>query len=168
LSHNSFDPGAALPGIAPFSWFVNLAVLFESAVRQRLAAIIADGLQVTPGRVSRLSVFPDSAILVADPDMVVSSSSFAIAGDVKYKNWYGTAEASDLYQLLIHARAFDANRAFLIFPSDSYAEIHLGPAVTGCETWLFTIDVRNVDAGLRAACESMSIATRAETDLVTT
>jgi 5-methylcytosine-specific restriction endonuclease McrBC regulatory subunit McrC len=159
LSHNSFDPGEAIPGIAPFSWFVNLSTLFEDTVRRRLAAVVATESLVTLGRDSTVAVFPETAVLIADPDMVVTNSDLTAVGDVKYKNWSGAADASDLYQLLVHARAFGGGRGFLIYPSDSFSELHLGPAVTGCEIWLFAVDVRNLDEGLRAACASMSIGT---------
>jgi 5-methylcytosine-specific restriction endonuclease McrBC regulatory subunit McrC len=159
LSHNSFDPGETLPGIAPFSWFINLANLFEDTIRRRLRAVVANEFQIMLGRVSGLPVFHSGALL-AHPDIVISNSSFAIVGDVKYKEWSAAAEASDLYQLLIHARVFNGDRAFLIYPSDSFAEVRLGSAVTGCETWLFAVDVRDLDTGLRRICESMSISTR--------
>jgi 5-methylcytosine-specific restriction endonuclease McrBC regulatory subunit McrC len=164
LSHNSFDPADPLPGVAPFSWFVNLANLFENAVRRVLIEIVAEGSHVTPGRTSSLSVFPAASMLVADPDIVVDTLSGVIVGDVKYKYWSGSADASDLYQLLIHASAFNAERTFLVFPSDSYSEICLGRAVSGPMTWLFAVDVRNLEAGLTAACGTMSIATREEAD----
>jgi 5-methylcytosine-specific restriction endonuclease McrBC regulatory subunit McrC len=157
LAHNSFDPGDVVPGVAPFSWFVNLSDLFEKAVRLRLASVVSTEFRVTLGRSAALSVFPAKSILAADPDIVVADSSATIVGDVKYKTWSGSAEASDLYQLLVHARAFGADQAFLVFPSDSFAEIYLGPAVTGAKTWLFAVDVRNLDAGLSEACNSMSI-----------
>lgn len=160
LSHSSFEPGATIPGVAPFSWFVNLADLFETAVRERLSYLVADGVEVAAGRTSRLMVFPEVSALNAAPDIVIKSPVGTVIGDVKYKNWSGTAEASDLYQLLVHARAFNAGLAFLVFPSDRYAAIPMGQSVTWCETWLFSIDVRDLDDGLNRACAAMSIITR--------
>lgn len=160
LSHSSFEPGATIPGVAPFSWFVNLADLFETAVRERLSYLVADGVEVAAGRTSRLMVFPEVSALNAAPDIVIKSPVGTVIGDVKYKNWSGTAEASDLYQLLVHARAFNAGLAFLVFPSDRYAAIPMGQSVTWCETWLFSIDVRDLDDGLNRACATMSIITR--------
>jgi 5-methylcytosine-specific restriction endonuclease McrBC regulatory subunit McrC len=85
LAHNSFDPGETVPGVAPFSWFVNLSDLFEKAVRLRLSNVVSQEFQTRPGYAAMLSVFPSKGILVADPDIVIDNSLVTIVGDVKYK-----------------------------------------------------------------------------------
>jgi hypothetical protein len=160
LSHNSFEASQMIPGIVPFSWFLNLETLFEQAVRRRLHALVGKGIGVHAGRSIRPAIFPALGIQRAEPDLVLGTAPEAVVGDVKYKDWSGSADASDLYQLLVHARAFDANRCFLVFPSDGYDEVSLGRAVTGADTWLFAVDVRDLDSGLRRVCDAMSVVTR--------
>jgi 5-methylcytosine-specific restriction endonuclease McrBC regulatory subunit McrC len=160
LSHTSFEASQIVPGVIPSSWFINLESLFEEAVRCRLRAVVADGTSVSKGNFTRPAIFPDVNFHHAEPDLVLEKESEAIVGDVKYKDWIGSAGVSDLYQLLVHAGAFGADRSFLIFPSDEYDEVYLGRAVTGAVTWLFALDVRDLDSGLKNACDTMSVATR--------
>jgi 5-methylcytosine-specific restriction endonuclease McrBC regulatory subunit McrC len=160
LSRNSFEFSHVMPGVVPFSWFVNLESLFEKAVRRRMRAVVANDINVYKGQAVRPPIFPATGLHRAVPDLVLEVDGRSIVGDVKYKDWAGSANASDLYQLLVHAKAFGASHCFLIFPSDRYDEFCLGPAVTGPITWLFALDVRDLDTGLKTACQVMSIATK--------
>ena len=81
-------------------------------------------------------------------------------GDVKYKGWSGAAVASDLYQLLIHTAAFSGTQSFLVFPNDEYRAMRLGKAVTGSDTWLFALDLRNLTKSVSLMAHDLGIETR--------
>jgi hypothetical protein len=66
-------------------------------------------------------------------------------GDVKYKQWAGVPGASDVYQLLVHAAAFDSGKAFLVFPFEEFDARSLGDAVTGASVTTYGVDVRELD-----------------------
>lgn len=79
-------------------------------------------------------------------------------GDVKYKSWAGSASAPDLYQLLVHAKTYDAERCFLVYPHDTFGVKRLGVASTGCDTWLFTVDVRALESDLPRLLAAVGVA----------
>jgi 5-methylcytosine-specific restriction endonuclease McrBC regulatory subunit McrC len=160
LSHNSFEASGRVDGHVPLCWFVNLENLFERAVRQRLDGVVDAATDVQSGRTKGVAVFPDSGILFAHPDLVVTTPMTCIVGDVKYKDWSGAAAPSDLYQLLVHAASFGADRAFLVYPSDQLEVIDLGRSTTSIQTWLFALNVRDLDSGLEAMCSTMGIPTQ--------
>jgi 5-methylcytosine-specific restriction endonuclease McrBC regulatory subunit McrC len=161
LSHNSFEASGRVDGHVPLSWFVNLENLFERAVRRRLDEVVDAATDVrSGGRARGIAVFPDSGILFADPDLVVTTPMTCVVGDVKYKDWVGAAAPSDLYQLLVHAASFGADRAFLVFPSDQFEIVDLGRSATRIQTWLFALNVRDLDSGLEAMCSTMGIRTQ--------
>lgn len=78
-------------------------------------------------------------------------------GDVKYKVWEDYPDEHDLYQLLVHASAYDAKCAFLVYPHDTWIIRDLGVAATGCRTWIVGIDITNMGAGLKTALEAMGV-----------
>lgn len=159
LAHAGMDRGASQTGSAPLAWFVNLETLFESTVRNLLAATVSPGLTVLKGG-RGTKVFPDTGRLNADPDLIVSGpSSVEAIGDVKYKVWSSAADAGDLYQLLVHSAAFGANSAFLVYPSDSFAERALGPAVTGATTRLFAVDLLNLGQDVERMANALGLTT---------
>jgi len=149
LSHQSLQPEQPLTGNAPLAWFVNLETLFERVVLSSIRAAVPRGTSVSKGAARGQAVFPDEALLVADPDIVVGKRPASAVGDVKYKTWEGTAAASDLYQLLVHSATFGSTDAFLVYPSDRFEEVNLGTSSTGCGTRLFALDVRNVPRDVR-------------------
>lgn len=71
-------------------------------------------------------------------------------GDVKYKEFDGSAAASDVYQLLAHAKAFGALSAFLIFPGDTYSVRELGTSRQGIDTAFFSVRVQHLQEDLAA------------------
>ncbi|MGW3897434.1 5-methylcytosine restriction system specificity protein McrC [Micromonospora profundi] len=157
LAHLSTEVGRPQTGQVPLAWFVNLERLFEGAVRRCLGQVLDAGWSVTGPRESTRWVFRDRSILSANPDFVVSLNAQAVAvGDAKYKEWEGSASASDLYQVLIHASAFEAKQAFLVYPANHFFETALGKSVTGVPTTLFAVDVRQLEAGVRQLCHRMS------------
>jgi 5-methylcytosine-specific restriction endonuclease McrBC regulatory subunit McrC len=157
LAHSSMEAGASQTGQAPLAWFINLENLFETTIRRRLRVALQGRLSVRKGG-DAVFVFPSTARLSANPDLIVEDAVTTMAiGDVKYKVWDGDVEPSDLYQLLAHAKAFDANRAFLIYPSDSFSERRMGPSVTGADTSVFAVDVLHIDEGVKQMAVSMGL-----------
>lgn len=160
LSHESFsatDPSARL---APRAWFLNLEKLFESAVRsvmaRKLAALPEPG-ELWKRELLTKRVFPSVAgEFEANPDLVFSIGGDVTVGDAKYKEWKGTAGASDLYQLLTHAATYGAEQCFLVYPHDAFQARSLGRSTTGCDTWLFTLDIRDVEGGTGRIVEKLN------------
>lgn len=157
LSHESFaiaDPSGRL---APRAWFLNLEVLFESAVRSILTRLSAVDGGVWPRDRTNRRIFPRAlGEFTANPDLVIDAHGGVTVGDVKYKVWDRTAGASDLYQLLVHAKTYGAERCFLVYPHNAFEEIRLGRSTTGCDTWLFAVDVRELERDLWRVMEAMS------------
>lgn len=123
------------------SWFVNLETQFEDAVRAEIKRQLAPNLAVT-GPVRRPSLFdPDPGRYQANPDIVVSHEGATIAiGDAKYKEFTGWPAAADVHELLSHASAYQAPKAFFVFPHEErFVCSKLGRAATGCEVWAFGI-----------------------------
>lgn len=158
LMHESFDRPSTQRRRLPRSWFLNLETLFESAVRRALRQRLKPNFSVTDGRRGAKPIFSTHEDeFTANPDIVIAGKSRAMVGDVKYKTWNGSASASDLNQLLVHAEAFGAREAFLVFPSAAFEARDLGVAATGCRTWLFSLDVRSIDAGLDQLSASLNL-----------
>ena len=150
LSHESFELNATSDRRTPRSWFLNLETLYETAVRRLLSDAYAPVTSVRNGRTDALPIFstPDVGFS-ANPDLVIETQGVVHAvGDVKYKAWAGTAGASDLYQLLVHASAFRARTAFLIYAGDSYDYRDLGESSDGIRTLLFSADPRRLQEHL--------------------
>ncbi|MEV4722670.1 5-methylcytosine restriction system specificity protein McrC [Micromonospora humida] len=158
LAHLSTEVGRPQTGQVPLAWFVSLERLFEGAVRRCLGQVLGSEWSVTGPRDSIKWVFPDQSTLGANPDFVVNRNARPVAvGDAKYKRWEGSASASDLYQLLIHASAFGSEQAFLVYPSNHFSETALGKSVTGMPTTLFAVDVRQLESGVRQLCHRMGL-----------
>jgi len=149
MSHGSLEAVSPVAASVPLSWFVNLENLFERAVRQELATVCGSDVTVSEGNSFKRMVFPAVGANQANPDLVVQTASSTVVGDVKYKTWTQSASSSDLYQLLVHASAFEAQRAFLIYPSDQFDVVELNMATTGVQVWLFAVDIRRIESDLR-------------------
>ena len=118
LAHESFGRRKKIWPLVPRSWFLNLENLFEQAVISQLKKVVSPGTSVSRGGESPQSIFErETGVYRAHPDVVlVREDGRVTVGDVKYKNWSGTAVASDLYQLLVHTSAFSGITSFLVFP----------------------------------------------------
>lgn len=140
LSHESFDSSSGRSTNLPRTWFLNLERLFETAVRNILIEL-CPGVSVRHGGKSPQAIFSaERQVYRANPDIVIKSTSKILGvGDVKYKIYDGSAGNSDVYQLLAHAEAFEANSAFLIFPGDSYSYRSLGESRGGIDVTFFSI-----------------------------
>jgi hypothetical protein len=124
------------------SWFVNLETFFEEAIRSVVRASLGANFVVGSAQ-DRPPLF-DSTLqrYRANPDIVVrhvTKAAVAI-GDAKYKELSGWPSASDVHELLAHAAAYQASKAFLFFPSDgNFWQRPFGLSATGCEVWAFGI-----------------------------
>jgi 5-methylcytosine-specific restriction endonuclease McrBC regulatory subunit McrC len=159
LSHISFQHTEENVGTVPRAWFLNLETLFEQRVRSILSEILA-GMEVKKGALVMPAkyVFGEDRLQQANPDLVIRSDSRPLAiGDVKYKEWTASVDESDIYQLLVHARAFECNKAFLVFPHDRFEFKFLGVAATGAHTWLFAVDIRLLRQELARCIETMRL-----------
>ena len=159
LGHESFERRTATWREVPRAWFLNLENLFERAVISQLRKAVLT--EVVRGSERPRSVFPRRPdAYQAYPDVVVCDAGGGTAvGDVKYKNWTGAAVASDIYQLLVHTSAFSGRISFLVYPHDEYQEISLGEAVTGADTWLFALDVRDLGDGVTRMAAALGLDT---------
>lgn len=148
LSNESFEHDSTHGGVAPRSWFLNLETLFERAVRATMRSSLGSRGVVSSGRSAPLPIFPSKPdVFRANPDLVVRliDTAEVFVGDVKYKQWAGVPGASDVYQLLVHAAAFDSGKAFLVFPFEEFDARSLGDAVTGASVTTYGVDVRELD-----------------------
>jgi 5-methylcytosine-specific restriction endonuclease McrBC regulatory subunit McrC len=150
LSHESFEPSAARQNRAPRSWFLNLESLFELSTRNILTRMIGNAGSVQNGRNAPALIFKTGdAHYRAHPDFVLRTGGpTTVVGDAKFKLPNTTVEPSDLYQLIVHASAFDATEAFLLYPDDSFQSADLGVTNTGIRVRSFTVDLRNLPASL--------------------
>ena len=159
LSHEGFEPGAYVESTVPRAWFLNLEKLFERACRRVLGKAGRPWLRVSSAAAWLPSIFsslPEE--LRAHPDLVVHhQGEFFAVGDVKYKNLIGRPDEDDIYQLLVHAAAFRTDVAFLVYPSDSFSSSDLGLSATGCRTWVFEVDIRNMGEDLERVLRAMEL-----------
>lgn len=142
------------------SWFVNLETQFEDAVRAEIRRQLTPGLSVT-GPVRRPALFdPDPGRYAANPDIVVGSEETTIAiGDAKYKEFTGWPAAADVHELLSHASAYQAPKAFFVFPHEErFICSRLGRAAMGCDVWAFGITFDRFQDDLTAALKIAGLA----------
>jgi len=168
LLHRGFglDPE---DGVAPRAWFIDMETLFERAVRETLAKVVAEAevdrgesfaRWLFRGGKDRSRVNPD---LIAHRDRVVLA-----VGDVKYKSLEPGAEGggsekkegrADLYQVLVHAASLECDRALLVYPAESGFECRrLGRAATGAETWTTRVRPTQLETDLRRLVGELGLA----------
>ena len=159
LANESFEFDEVAGSSVPRAWYLNLENLFELAVRRVMVRVGSGQIEVKKGGDATVPIFDtESQEFRANPDLVIRTTGVVSGvGDVKYKNWSGSAKASDIYQLLVHAAAFGGSIAFLVFPHDKYELRHLGVSATGCATWLAGIDVRNLDEDIRQLLTNIAL-----------
>jgi hypothetical protein len=163
--------GAALSGdragrLIPRTWFVNLESLFERFVR-KLVSDALGGLvrigngQEWPGGGKAPPLFRNLPTRYpSNLDLVINLPGGLVVGDAKYKEFGGWPGASDVHQLLAHAAACEAGRAALFFPSEAgHFERLLGTAVTGCQVWVFALDLCHPPESMSRALRAMGIET---------
>ncbi|WP_295540838.1 hypothetical protein [uncultured Pseudacidovorax sp.] len=158
LSNESFERAAPQRGIAPRAWFLNLETLFERAVRETMHRELRGVAAVSSGKNKPAAIFSGYEGLSANPDLVVRPLEGAICiGDVKYKRWGGTPKAADMYQLLVHAAAFEASRAFLVYPSESFGAISFGTAATGASARAYMLEISALPDQVRKMLTDLSL-----------
>lgn len=161
LSHQSFEnvPSVSEASV-PRSWFLNLETLFEKAVRKILQQASVSTPEVLVRKV-RTFIFPSfRARFRANPDLVISKQQSVVAvGDVKYKAWIEgeTPGTDDVYQLLTHARAFNARRAFLIYPGKLFNILRLGNASGGCAVDVYQVSVESFASDMALVAEDIEL-----------
>lgn len=152
LAHENFDTASGQAAGLPRTWFLNLENLFEAAVRNILAGLCDSSVRVCRGGDAPQPIFSlEKQEYRANPDIVIACPPGGPhVGDVKYKEFDGSAAASDVYQLLAHAEAFGALSAFLIFPGDTYSVRELGTSRQGIDTAFFSVRVQHLQEDLAA------------------
>ena len=96
----------------------------------------------------------------ANPDVVVRDATHVVVaiGDAKYKDLDGWPSSADVHELLAHAAAYGASKAFLFFPSDSnFWQRSFGLSATGCETWAFGITFGSLVSDVRRSLEIVGL-----------
>ena len=166
LAHQSFENTYNTSGVVPRAWFLNLENLFQVAVLRVIR-------KISPGRVTTGSGAGITSKIFdragqgyrASPDIVVKSQrEVGAVGDVKYKTWTGQPAAPDIYQLLVHTKAFKSNTCFLIYAHESFQVRELGISATGARTWAFAVDIRSLYKDLRQAFMTMGLPLRQESE----
>jgi 5-methylcytosine-specific restriction endonuclease McrBC regulatory subunit McrC len=161
LAHESFEQKSVMDSQLPRAWFINLESLFERAVRRVLEVVSGGSCEVTKSGTFSPRVFASSGDEYrACPDIVMRKNESVAVGDVKYKMWSGSAEHSDVYQLLVHASSYASKVCFLVFPGTSFNARCLGRSTTGQETWFFEVDVTNLHTCLKQVLEIVFPATQ--------
>ena len=164
LESEAFHLGADRSRVVPRAWFINLAPLFERAVRAAFSEVAASmGYTVRSGRHFERTLFREPTnVFRVDPDIVLVRDA-AVEGvlDVKYKA-RGTEDSvggshSDVYQLVAHAAAFDAPVACLVFPGDEFSFKALRDAATGADVLLVTADPRDLHRDVSRALDAMRL-----------
>lgn len=160
LAHESFEHSAATGSSSPRAWFLNLETLFEAAVRNTMGVVAGSGVRISAGRDAPMPVFPATPTKEyrANPDLVIRAASSTVAvGDVKYKAIDEGPSASDVYQLLVHATAFGADEAFLVYPSDTFSCVDLGTSAAGPRVRVFTVDARELGDHLQQVLLTLGV-----------
>jgi 5-methylcytosine-specific restriction endonuclease McrBC regulatory subunit McrC len=158
LAHESFEHDRTAGRVIPWTWFINLERLFESAVRIVLKRVT--GAQLGRGSAAPQPIFDViTSSYRANPDLIVRSPGLGVAiGDVKYKTYEGAkAAASDVYQLLVHAAAFRAAKAFLVFPGDTFQCRRMGKDAHGIETFFFVVRTNFLDIDLKQVAITLGL-----------
>lgn len=176
LTQVSFDRDDPLDALTPRTWFINLEVLFERAVRNVADRLTLNDVRVSTGAgwlrpVIGVSTFDEETETAdegspaltpvagyANPDVVLESAgTFPAIGDVKYKTWSGRVSRPDLYQLLVHTAAFASTRSFIVQPADDPTSIDLGQSAVGSEVTLIGVRPTELEGDLRLGLATMGV-----------
>ena len=148
------------------SWFVNLETQFEEAVRACVKAQLRDRYR-TDRAVGRPPLFQATkGRYAANPDLVIRDAEGTVAiADAKYKDLAGWPSASDVHELLCHASAYGAKKAFLVFPNESgFHSRYFGVSATGCDVWAFGVTFDRFEDDVRSALAMTGLDHFAESD----
>lgn len=139
----------------PFSCWINVERIFEEAVFA-VCRRTCSGRAVYKGAGSGTQLFhalpgePAPQLKSAEPDVVVDGLGRRLVLDAKYRRGL---DDSQLYQLIAHSGAFEADAAALIGPAlDGSPSIRrLGRIASGCTVDVISVDpssVRSIEAGI--------------------
>jgi hypothetical protein len=100
-------------------WF-NVPLVFEQAVRRLVAERVGASGRVRAGKGDGTQLLDTSAgdggTLDADPDIVIRAHGRTAIMDAKYRNTGANVSREQLYQLIAHAVAYEAEWAALVVP----------------------------------------------------
>jgi hypothetical protein len=91
-----------------------------------MRSILGRNLVRRAGEYGSVPILSGNAFYNAKPDLFVILPSGRIVMDCKYKTLEAQPDHGDVYQLLTHAEAFEANFAVLLYPGEMYATRTLG------------------------------------------
>lgn len=156
LDAAGFGGGLSYSRTISRSWFINLENFFEDALRRIVKAAIAGSGEVT-GPTKRPRLFTGGvATYRANPDIVIrmNDGTRAIA-DAKYKDYEKWPSAADVHELISHAAAYEASKAFLLFPAiGGFRAQYFGKSNIGCEVWGIALDFDDLEGSVfRALAE---------------
>ncbi len=138
--------GMTSRGASPRTWFINLESLYEHSLRSALSDVAStNGIGIMGPSSVNSWIFPSQRRFSVNPDFVIDIGGTFVAGDAKYKQYGGSPQVSDIYQLLSHARAIDAVACFLAYASETTRVHYMGEAFGECPVYIFEVDVRNIE-----------------------
>ena len=159
LDRQGVGPADTQERLAPRAWFLSLERLFEHAVRSTCHGVLDRSVTLVRGEQLSPRITSLFGSYTANPDLVLFRAGRArIVGDVKYKELETGPLAPDLYQLLVHAAAFTAPEALLVYPGSSFRRIDLGKSVTGCRVWVFELCLGSFDSSIRGMISALASA----------
>lgn len=162
LGEAGFGEEGIIGGLVHRSWFVNLENMFERAVRNGFAAAL-EGRASVSAAVKAPGVFVDlRRRYPANTDLVIRTDGGICIGDAKYKErspreW---PDASEIQELLTHASAYGAKKAFLMFPAERAWEMRVGSDRNGCEVWCFGVRLECMADDVAAASTTLGFGAR--------
>lgn len=156
LRHESFEPSRWTGASTPRSWFINLESLFEQALRQAIDKVDYAGLSAAKSGAPDRSIFKPPIHETATPDIVLLQEGQTVGiGDAKYKVPEHKPARSDIYQLIVHAAAFNSSVCFLAYPSDHFGSQFFGETVTGAEVHTYKLDVGDLEGSVLSMLEDL-------------
>jgi hypothetical protein len=160
VSGQSTGGETALTAKNGVAWFIDLEDLFEQAVWRTFASQLPPKAHCLRGESYPASIIAGVSKPTANPDLVIKGEDFVLVGDVKYKDVGDKSiDSGDLYQLLVHASAYAADRAFLVYPGDKTSIVEIGDACTGVKVIRCVVDLQSITDGISEIVQKL-IATR--------
>jgi hypothetical protein len=125
----------------PISGWVNVERVFEQAVL-RVAEDVFAPAEVRRGEGDGVRLFTDGAAADADPDVVIDGGDGVWLADAKYRRYGADVTRDEIYQLMAHATAYNAQRAALVVQRMTSSDVtkRLGADIRGCRYDLLVVD----------------------------
>jgi hypothetical protein len=137
----------------PVSSWINLDSVFEQAARRLITRV--SGNSVRFGGDDEVPLLRDGEGLGAEPDIVVETDECRLLFDAKYRRHGSRVGRDELYQLMAHADAYDADEATLIVPRihSNDADRFFGFDSRGCAYRVAVIDANDSERMSRRLAE---------------